>query len=686
MRQPLCGLPSVLLFFACGAKVPPPAPSTAPSTSTPLATAAPPLLREEPAPVRLTRDAPQRTLSGATFTAPAGWTITSRGTQIVLESPEPGISMAIVEASSDRLDEAIAEAWSSFRPKLGAKVKLAQDGPARRGWASTRNYEYEGADTPNAAVRAFAKTFRRGNTLTMTLVLADSAVWDRRRGQAYLVLDSLRPSGYVPESFADRRAHPLDAAHVERITAFVAKSVEAADVPGAALAIVENGKVVFEGGFGVREVGKPAKVGADTLFMIGSCSKSLTTLLLAKLVDEGKFGWETPVTSVYPSFKLGDDATTADVRMKHLVCACTGLPREGFESMLEYGRMTAKMKIDFVGQMKPSTKIGESFQYSNILGAVAGFIGAHAAYPAKELGAAYADAMRTRVFEPLGMKRSMLDPTRVEKSEHAAPHAENFDGTTSLVTGDFNRAVTTEVPSGGIWSTVHDMAAYLRMEVTDGMLPDGRRYVSKENLLARRAPQIATGENRAYGMGLFLETKDGVKVINHGGSTFGYRATMYWLPDHGVGGVLLMNADSGELLARPFLRKLLEVLFDGAPEADEDITLRIQQRRERLAKDRARSTFPADPAATARLARRYVHPTLGEIAVTTTQKGTLFDFGEWKSAVASCKQQNGGVLFRVVDPGAPDFMEFIAEERDGKRALVLRDMQSEQIFWESPSH
>jgi CubicO group peptidase (beta-lactamase class C family) len=680
MRQALRGLPLILLVFACGVKMPAPAPSTTPSTSAPQASAAPPPLREEPTPVRLARDAPQHTLSGVSFTAPAGWTITTRGAEVVLDGPEPGIAMAIVEASSDRLDEAMAGAWSSFRPKWGAKVKLAQDRPARGGWASTRNYEYEGADTPTEPVRAFAKTFRQGNTLTMTLVMADSAVWDRRRAQVFLVLDSMRPTGYQPESFRDRRAHPLDAAHVARITQFVAQSLEAADVPGAALALVENGKIVFEGGFGVREVGKPAKVASDTVFMIGSCSKPLTSLLLAKLVDEGKFGWETPVTSVYPDFKLGDATTTAEVHMKHLVCACTGLPREGFESLLEYGRMTAKTKIDYVGQMKPTTKIGESFQYSNILGAVAGFIGGHAAYPAKELGAAYAEAVRTRIFEPLGMKRTTVDPERVEKSVRAAPHAENFEGKTSLVTGDFNRAVTPEAPSGGIWSTAHDMAAYLRMELAEGMLPDGRPYLTKENLLARRAPQIATGENRAYGMGLFLETRHGVKVVDHGGTTFGYQATMYWLPDHGVGGILLMNASSGVELVRPFLRKLMEVLFDGAPEAEEDVKLRVQQRRERLAKDRARCTFPADPAATTKLARRYVHPTLGEIAVTTMPKGMVFDVGEWKSAVASCKQESGGASFRLVDPGAPDFMEFVAAERDGKRALVLRDTQGEQIF------
>lgn len=678
------GLPFALLLFACGVSTPTPAPPTiAPAASASLAAAPSPSWHDAATPERLARDAPQTTLSGASFTAPAGWTIASRGAQITLDGPEPGISVAIVETTSDRLDDAMAAAWSAFRPSFTAAPRLAQDGPARSGWDSTRSYEYNAG--PTEPLRIFSKTFRRGNVLTMALVHADNAVWDRRRGQAYLVFDSMRPAGYQPESFRDKRAHTLDDARVERIASFVARGLEAAEVPGAALAVVDNGRIVFEGGFGVREIGKPAKVRSDTLFMIGSCSKSLTTLLLAKLVDEKKFDWETPVTSVYPDFKLGDPETTAQVHMKHLVCACTGLPREGFESVLEFGRMTAKSKIDFVGHMKPTTKIGESFQYSNILGAVAGFIGGHAAYPAKELNAAYTEAMRTRVFDPLGMNRSTLDTARVEKTDHAMPHAENFDGKMSLVTGDFNRAVTREGPSGGIWSTAHDMAAYLLMETADGMLPDGRRYLSKENLLARRAPQIATGENRAYAMGLFVETQWGVHVVNHGGTTFGYNASMYWLPDQRVGAILLTNSDSGDRLGRALFRKLVEVLFDGAPEADDDVARRVQQRREMLAKDRARSTFPADPQAVATLARRYAHRTLGEIAVTTSPKGTVFDFGEWKSAVASFKNESGTISFRPFDPGAPNFMEFIQDEREGKRVLVLRDAQSEQIFWEATS-
>ncbi|MBO7942128.1 beta-lactamase family protein, partial [Streptomyces sp. S9] len=97
-------------------------------------------------------------------------------------------------------------------------------------------------------------------------------------------------------------------------------------VPGLSLGIVQGGKVVYAGGFGVREAGKPEPVDADTLYLIASNTKSLTTLMLATLVDEGRLRWDTPVAEVLPDFKLADAQATAQMQIKHLSCACAGLP------------------------------------------------------------------------------------------------------------------------------------------------------------------------------------------------------------------------------------------------------------------------------------------------------------------------------------------------------------------------
>src|SRR4029453_5009002 len=130
---------------------------------------------------------------------------------------------------------------------------------------------------------------------------------------------------------------------------------------------------------------------------------------LAKLVDEGKLSWETPVTRLLPSFKLGSADTTSRVLVKHLICACTGLPRQDYEWLFQYEGVTPEGALKTLATMQPTSKFGEMFQYSNSLAAAAGFLGGHVAFPQLELGAAYDEAMSTRVFRPLGMTSTTFD-------------------------------------------------------------------------------------------------------------------------------------------------------------------------------------------------------------------------------------------------------------------------------------
>jgi CubicO group peptidase (beta-lactamase class C family) len=409
----------------------------------------------------------------------------------------------------------------------------------------------------------------------------------------------------------------------------------------------------------------------------------MTTLLLALLVDEGKLKWDMPVTQAYPEFKLGDADTTRQVLVKHLVCACTGLPRQDLEWLLEYKNASAKTEMDLIGTLQPTSKFGEVFQYSNLLASVAGFVGAHVLYPTRELGAAYDEAMRARVFGPLGMKSTTFDIDKAQRGDFASPHAEDVDGKPSVARMDLNRAVIPLRPAGGAWTSAHDLARYVQMELALGKLPDGKRLVSEENLLARRAPQVRIGEDTTYGMGLEVDTTWGVPVVHHGGSMIGYKSDIVFLPDHGVGAVILTNANAGGRMLRPFMRRLLEVLFDGRPEAAEDVTSIAARRRANIAKDRERLVVPADAALAGKLAARYTSKALGEIKVQKRGAATVFDFGEWSSAVASRKNDDGTTSFITIDPGQ-DWFEFVEASRDGKRALVIRDAQHEYVFNEAP--
>jgi CubicO group peptidase (beta-lactamase class C family) len=233
-----------------------------------------------------------------------------------------------------------------------------------------------------------------------------------------------------------------------------------------------------------------------------------------------------------------------------------------------------------------------------------------------------------------------------------------------------------------VWTSARDLARYVEMELAKGMLPGGKRLVSAENLLARYQPKVLLGEDATYGMALMVEKRYGVPVVHHGGDLPGYHSDMIWLPDHGVGAVILTNADSGVILRGLLQRRLLEVLFDGKPEAEETLVGAVARRKAAIAKERERLVVPADPEAVAGLAGRYASKELGEIRVVRSGKATVFDAGEWKSAVASRKNDDGTISFITIDPAVAGF-EFVVADRDGKRRMITRDAQHEYVFLET---
>jgi hypothetical protein len=136
------------------------------------------------------------------------------------------------------------------------------------------------------------------------------------------------------------------------------------------------------------------------------------------------------------------------------------------------------------------------------------------------------------------------------------------------------------------------------------------------------------------------------------------------------------------MLLGPFGRRLLEVAFDGKLEAAGDVAAQAARHKAALAKDRERLVVPAAPALVAGLARRYASKELGDLAVLNQNGVVMFDFGEWKSTVASRKNDDGTISFITIDPTNAGF-EFVVGERDGKRVLITRDGQHEYVFTET---
>ena len=628
----------------------------------------------------LTADAARATPAGTAFTAPAGWRVTQGASHVTLDAPEGDARITIVDVSATNADEAVMMGWKAAGVADVRPVRVALPQAKREGWDERRVFQYETSPNERRTVVGFA--WRAGSAWTAIVLDASDATQEKRSAQVSLVLNSLRPAGYQRESFAGRKANALTPDRIQVLKDFVSGGMRDLNVPGAAIAFVEGGRIVWEGGLGVKELGKPGLVDADTLFIAASNTKAMTTMLLAALVDEKKLRWDEPVVEADPAFRLGDAATTRQVEVRHLVCACTGMPRQDLEWLFEFRKATPASALAMLGSMQPTSKFGEVFQYSNLMAGAAGYLGARVIAPKRELGAAYDEAMRTRIFAPAGMRNTTFDFAKATRGNYAKPHGDDVDGKPMVARMDLNYSIVPLRPAGGVWTSAHDFIRYVQLELGQGMLPDGRRLVSAQNVAARLAPQVLVSEDIHYGMGLFVDRRWGVTVIHHGGDLAGYHSDMMWLPEYGVGAVILTNGDSGFALRGPMLRRLVELMFDGKPEAAEQLAVAATQIKEARAKQRERLVVPADAAEAGKLATRYANTALGNLAVRRNDATTVFDVGEWRSRVATRRNDDGTISFITIDPTLTGF-EFVAGMRDGRRTLTLRDSQHEYVFAET---
>jgi CubicO group peptidase (beta-lactamase class C family) len=630
--------------------------------------------------VPATSDTSGKTATGIAFTQPKDWIVTVRDPVTLFTTPENNLTIAVVGiGEAANAQAAVAKAWALFKPEATRTVRLTSAGAPGDGWEERVSVGYETSPGERAVSSALA--LRKGSAWTVVLVDGSEATANKRSAAMGMLEQSLRPAGYAPETFAGKTAHRLTPERIQAMRDFVAKSAAALEVPGVGIALIDQGKVVWEGGVGVRELGKSTPVDAHTKFMIASNTKGMTTLLLSKLVDEGKLRWDQHVTDLYPSFRVGNDAVTKSVLVRHLICACTGLPRKDFGFILA-DPAPASDTFRQLALTEPTSKFGELFQYSNLMATAAGYVGGHLAYPKMEISAAYDKAMQTRIFDPLGMRDTTFDNRIGESGDSAKPHGYDVDGHVVVMSNYFNHLIAPYRPAGGAWSSPHDMARYVQLELSKGIGPDGKRVVSAANLLARREHGVPLGENNWYGMGLMDHIVSGVDVVTHGGTLQGFHSNWYALPESGIGAVILTNSDAGAAMLAPFLRRLLEVAYDGKPEAERQIAAVAARSKAQAKARRARLTLPGDPAVVARLATKYRNP-VDNGTITISDRGGVkwIKAGFIEGPLATRKNADGTVSLVSAGPGGIG-LDAVIGEKGGQRTLTVRDSQHDYAYTE----
>jgi CubicO group peptidase (beta-lactamase class C family) len=632
----------IIAVAACGAPTAPRVPAAPPSS---------------PATARLlAADTDLTTPSGATVQAPRGWWLTTSGATITLADPDRALTLVLVEEPESDGARAIAAAWQRVHPGFALAVDGEPDlPPPTRGWDAVTEIAYV---TPTADHRAVHATARRhGATSYVALLDGDAAAVARREAQIETTLGTVHPRGMTDESFAGQAARAFDAGATARLDAFVADARAHLAVPGAAVAVIAGGKVVYERAVGVRELGGDAPVTPTTLFLLASVSKPMTTLMEASLVDAGVLAWDTPITKLLPDFALGDPDVTRKLVLWHMSCACTGMPRQDMEDIFEYGDISPETRLASMRTMKPTTGFGETFQYSNLMVAAGGFAAAHAFDVGRNLLDAYATAMKRRVFDPIGMTSSTVDIAVAARLEHASPHALAIDGAPRPLPLAIERAVVPIAPAGAVWTNLRDFERYAQTELAHGVAPGGRRVVSEANLLERWKARVKSGDGDAYGLGIGVDSYHGLRLIDHDGGAFGYGTSLFMLPDQGVAILVLTNVrDGGGWEQLPFnavfKRKVIEELFVGAKDlAQSNLAYYAQHQRRDAAAAQAKLDRTAQPGWAAYLAGTYHNDSLGKATVTAgAGGGAIFDAGEWKSAFGRQRDDDGTVKIVLLDP------------------------------------
>ncbi|MEO7522978.1 MAG: serine hydrolase [Ferruginibacter sp.] len=334
-----------------------------------------------------------------------------------------------------------------------------------------------------------------------------------------------------------------------QIDSLVEKTLHVFDVPGIAVAIVKNGKVIHAKGYGVRSLNTNKKVDEHTLFGIASNSKAFTTAALGILVDDGKLKWDDKVTDYIPEFKLYDPYVSDAFTIRDLLVHRSGLGLGAGDLMFfpDSNDFTIKEIIHNLRYLKPVSGFRTKFDYDNLLYMVAGEV------IARVSGMSWDDFIEKHIMQPLDMAESAGNFKRLkDKSNVVDPHSP-VNGKIKVIRRDWS---TNADAAGGIYSNVTDMSKWAIMQMNNGKYGDSlsQKIFSEEvhdemwtpqTIIPVRGSSPYDTHFSSYGLGWFLADVKGYKQVSHTGGLAGIVTQVTLLPELKLGIIVFTNQQSG---------------------------------------------------------------------------------------------------------------------------------------------
>jgi CubicO group peptidase (beta-lactamase class C family) len=472
-------------------------------------------------------------------------------------------------------------------------------------------------------------------------------------------------------------------AAVAQLDGLAQQTLEKTGIPGMAVAVVHQDKVVYLKGFGVREVGKPEGVNPDTVFQIASLSKPIASTLVAALVGDGVVGWDDRIADLDPGFQLSDPAATQQVTLRDLFSHRSGLP-EFAGDLLEdmgYGRAEILRRLRLLPLSSPRSR----YAYTNF-GLTEAAVAA-----AKKAGGAWEDLIAQRLYKPLGMASTS---SRVADYRAAKNRALLHAKVGGKFVAKYQRNPDPESPAGGVSSTARDLAQWARLHLGGGKF-GSKQLISAEALTETYRPHMvssptadpATGRSGFYGLGWDVDyDAAGRVVLSHSGAFgLGAATNVRLIPAEGLGIVVLTNGapvGAPEAVAVSFMELALGgkvsrdwvAAYGGAFEA---LTAALWPFAPRYAQP------PAQPLAALPLssyAGRYANAFYGELEVALRGGGlvallgpnkTAYPLRHWSRDLFTISPEEetfsgtSGVFFQVGSDGRVGGVRLEVLDRDG---------------------
>ncbi|MDT3694806.1 MAG: serine hydrolase [Ignavibacterium sp.] len=327
---------------------------------------------------------------------------------------------------------------------------------------------------------------------------------------------------------------------------YVLRGMNNWQIPGIAVLIVKDGKIVVSKAYGVKELGKNELVDENTLFLIGSNTKAFTGTALALLEQEGKLKLDDKVITYLPDFKMKDPWITKDLTLTDIVTHRMGYETFQGDFMFWASDLTADEVIEKLGSTTPKYDFRTKYGYTNAGYAIAGKV------IKKVSGLSWSDFLKEKIFSPLKMNRTVALSVDFSKSDNVAkPHTMSNDQITVLPF----EYIDNMAPCGSIGSSVSDLSHWLIAQLDSGRF-DGETKIPFEVIKRTRKPETIIGRARRlyneghfnlYGLGWALTDYEGTEIVSHTGAVNGFLSSVTLLPEENLGIAVLTNSDANSL-------------------------------------------------------------------------------------------------------------------------------------------